>query len=368
MIKLKRKRDYCLFFLGGLFIAAVIMHNWVDYVAHLAWHQGSTIFKAVKTQDAVTSMTLSPKEIQKMELIGRVKEYGKVLYELESSSSYEKFVPLDREVLGWNLTAAYPLKMEAVQFTFPFIGSFAYLGFFDLERKTKWKKRLEKKGYDVYENEISAYSTLGYLQDPLFSTYLQLSEYSLASLILHEMSHEKLFFKKDSNFSESLSSFIDDIAAHRFYIDILKKPIKKKPHQKVTSEYKTYLNLMETYRNRLEHLYESEIPESKKMEYKTKIYLELQKSLKEFAAKALHINIRSELYTSPLNNAILIQYGRYQPKGDSFQLLLDSCNQDIPCWFARLESMKSCSVEFRKRFLKESTSWDTIKQNCNIME
>ena len=366
MIKLKRKRDYCLVLLGGLCITGIILHEWVGYVGHLAWHQGSIFLKSVETEHAATSLKLTDEEIRKIELIARAKEYGKTLYELDKSRSYEKFVPLNRKVLGWNLTAAYPLKLEAVKFSFPFIGSFAYLGFFDEKLKVKWIEKLEKKGYDVYENEISAYSTLGYLQDPLFSTYLQFSDYSLASLILHEMSHEKLFFNEDSYFSESLSSFIDDIAAYRFFLDILKKPVENKPPQKINDEYEIYLNLMGSYRNRLEELYQSDLSKKDKLENKTKLYVELQEKLKTFALKSKYIKLPEELYAAPLNNAVLIQYGRYQPKGESFQLLLKSCQQDIPCWFNRLEKMKSCSVEFRRQFLKESIKWDVVKQNCSI--
>ncbi|MES0491473.1 MAG: aminopeptidase [Leptospirales bacterium] len=366
MIKFKRKRETCLVLLGGLFITGVIMHKWVGYVAHLAWHQGYIILNSVQTEDALTTLKLTKEEIQKIELVSDVKQYGKKLYQLEKSKSYENFVPLNRNVLGWNLTAAYPLQLEAVLFSFPFIGDFAYLGFFDEQKKTEWIDRLQQNGYDVYGNEIAAYSTLGYLQDPLFSTYLQLSEYSLARLILHEMSHEKLYFKQDSNFSESLSSFIDDIAAQRFIVDILKKPMAEKPPAKVSDEYESYLNLMQSYRNKLEKLYQSDLSKEYKFENKIKIYLELQNKLKTLAANVKYIQIPEELYAAPLNNAVLIQYGRYQPQGESFQLLFESCKKDIPCWFARLEKMQSCSKPFRKQFLKESTSWNVVKQNCNI--
>lgn len=118
------------------------------------------------------------------------------------------------------LTVAEPYKMEAKEFDFPIvswiIGRFTYKGFFDstaaINEQTLWKS----KGYDTEMGQGIAYSTLGWLPEPILSNMLFYPDGKLASLIIHEMTHGTVFVKNDHETSENLANFIGDYGAKRF--------------------------------------------------------------------------------------------------------------------------------------------------------
>jgi predicted aminopeptidase len=118
------------------------------------------------------------------------------------------------------LTVAEKYKMEAKQFNFPivswFIGSFTYKGFFDSTAAIKEERVWKSKGYDTEMGQGIAYSTLGWLPEPILSNMLYYPDGKLASLIIHEMTHGTIFVKNDHETSENLANFIGDFGAKRF--------------------------------------------------------------------------------------------------------------------------------------------------------
>ena len=118
------------------------------------------------------------------------------------------------------LTVAERYKMEAKLVEFPivgwFIGNFTYKGFFDstaaYQEQTIWKSR----GYDTEMGQAIAYSTLGWLPEPIMSNMLFYPDGKLASVIIHEMTHGTIYVKNDHETSENLANFVGDYGAKRF--------------------------------------------------------------------------------------------------------------------------------------------------------
>jgi predicted aminopeptidase len=106
--------------------------------------------------------------------------------------------------------------MEAVEFHFPIIGNFTYKGFFDSTMATQELKIWKQKGYDTDLGQGIAYSTLGWLPEPILSSMLFYSEGKLASLIIHEMTHGTIFVKNEHETSENLANFIGEYGAKRY--------------------------------------------------------------------------------------------------------------------------------------------------------
>lgn len=118
------------------------------------------------------------------------------------------------------LTVAEPYKMEAVLFEFPvvswFIGNFTYKGFFDSTAAYKEQKVWKSNGYDTEMGQAIAYSTLGWLPEPIMSNMLFYPDGKLASVIIHEMTHGTIFVKNAHETSENLANFVGDYGAKRF--------------------------------------------------------------------------------------------------------------------------------------------------------
>lgn len=59
---------------------------------------------------------------------------------------------MDREEIGWHVTACYPLKLESYTWWFPIAGTVPYKGYFDLDKTKEEEKELQKKDW-ILESE-----------------------------------------------------------------------------------------------------------------------------------------------------------------------------------------------------------------------
>lgn len=136
---------------------------------------------------------------------------------LKRTSSYQHFAQLDREYVTWLLTAAPQNELTPYRWSIPLLGQFPYLGFYSIEQANKEKQRLKEKGYDTYVRGVRAYSTLGWLSDPLLSSMTSMPEDSFVETILHECIHANIWIKGNVEFNERLAVFLADIATDEFY-------------------------------------------------------------------------------------------------------------------------------------------------------
>ena len=113
-----------------------------------------------------------------------------------------------------------PGSLEAVPHWFPIVGELPYKGYFDQDRAETEAERLRRKeGYDVCVSAITAYSTLGWLDDPVTSPMLARGPASLVETLFHEWVHTTAFFPNEADFNESVAQFIGQQASIRFFED-----------------------------------------------------------------------------------------------------------------------------------------------------
>lgn len=346
--------------------AGLYYRHWVIYIAHLASHQYTALFNRVELSEA----DLKPRGRRKADLIAEARSYGSRIFGLESSNSFTEYVDLQRDTLGYNLTIAYRLQLKPVKFSFPLIGSFSYIGFFDAGLKDRWARRFKEKNYDVHESQIGAYSTLGWFDDPVYSTYLEFSDFRLVTIVLHEMAHEKLFFTDDTAVSESLASFIDQKAAVSFYKTVKGREISQRSKDRFNSEINSFNKTMNRTRQRLEKIFaDSALTDAEKTRKKQLAYQKLQKELRADASeyRLLHAPQRLSEMTQ-LNNAVFLQYSRYNPGSDNgLDLIWQSCRRtEAPfrCYFSELEKLKSCPSETRYLLLKQQIRLPELIEKC----
>jgi predicted aminopeptidase len=202
--------------LVGLAMLAVVYRELLSY----GWMQAKgqlTILWEVEPVDVVLNNKDFPDSLKaRIRLIEEIKQFGVDSLGLNPSDNYTTFYNQHGKPILWVLTASEKYKIKATEWRFPIIGTFPYKGFFDSSRVQKEEKKLIELGFDTQINEVSAWSTLGYLKDPILSSMLSRSEGSLANLILHELTHGTLFVKDNLELNENLASFIGDQGAIRF--------------------------------------------------------------------------------------------------------------------------------------------------------
>nr|MCU0650170.1 aminopeptidase [Gemmatimonadaceae bacterium] len=90
-------------------------------------------------------------------------------------------------------------------------------GFFDFKKAKRTAKQLADDGLDVRLGPASAFSTLGWFDDPLVSTTARLDSVSLANTVIHEITHSTFFAKGKVAFNETFATFVGGQGAIAYF-------------------------------------------------------------------------------------------------------------------------------------------------------
>jgi predicted aminopeptidase len=162
--------------------------------------------------------SIDPKLKQELGAVAEIRRFATTDLLLPDNKSYTTYVALDRPYVVWNVVAAEEFSVEPKRWCFPFAGCVSYRGFFHRADAERFEKELASKGYDTSSGGSDAYSTLGYFADPVLSTMVGAGEQYVASLLFHELAHQKLYVRDDSEFSEAFATTIEEYGTERWFM------------------------------------------------------------------------------------------------------------------------------------------------------
>ena len=244
----------------------------------------------------------------KIELVKSVKSFANSELGFSSEDQYQKMYDQEGKELMWVVTAAYPYSLENFEWKFPVLGKVSYKGFFIEKEAIKLQNELKKNGFDVRLRTASAWSTLGWLNDPLLSNVLQYSKGRLAELIFHELTHDEIFIRDSVDFNENLASF--------FGQEFTKMYFEKRSDTLIESydEYLTQLadrhslnQFVRSYLPKFDSLYQ-QIQDFNTTEKENHKYYFVQKFKSDLKNQKFNTFLEKE---TEVNNAFLLSYKRY---------------------------------------------------------
>ena len=172
--------------------------------------------KRTPIEKLLADPALDPQLKRDLGSVAEIRKFAVTDLLLPDNKSYTTYVALDRSYVVWNVVATEEFSVEPKRWCFPFAGCVAYRGFFDRADAERFEKDLAKQGYDTSSGGSDAYSTLGYFADPVLSTMIGNGEQYVASLLFHELAHQKLYVKDDSEFSEAFATAIEEYGTERW--------------------------------------------------------------------------------------------------------------------------------------------------------
>jgi predicted aminopeptidase len=189
----------------------------LGYYAKGAW-QGLRI---LQTRTPVAEVILDPDTDErtrgKLTLAREALAYAETSLWFRVGGTYSTIVTIPSDTLAHIVSAAHPDRLESYIWSFPLVGSVPYKGFFDYESAAEEEARLAGAGLDTWLRPSGAFSTLGYIEDPIPSTILRYDEVALVETLLHELAHGFLFVRGEVRFNESFAQFVGSAGAAEFF-------------------------------------------------------------------------------------------------------------------------------------------------------
>jgi predicted aminopeptidase len=203
--------------LWGLVKMSLFFFPWPRYIARATWEEAKILWRRTPIENVIAEKRAPPNELAKLAVVLDARRFAVDSLGLPAGKAFTKYSRLDRDTLLLLLSAARRDTLVLYRWWFPVVGWVPYKGFFDFARAHGAQGRFEAKGYDTDLRPASAFSTLGWFDDPLLSTTLRQDSVSLVNTVIHELTHNKIFVKGAVDFNESFASFIGSRGSQAFY-------------------------------------------------------------------------------------------------------------------------------------------------------
>jgi len=325
------------------------------YLSKLGWHQSLITFHSVPVQEVLENEWTDHEAKEKIRFIQQIKRYGEEKLGLKETKSYSKYFEVKGPILHV-ITASEKDCLRLYHWNFPITGKVTYKSFFTKEGVLKEKRILEGKGYDTFVQQAGAYSTLGWLKDPIFSSMLQWDEATLANLILHEMTHASIYFKGQTDLNEQTATFVGNQGAIHFLMEKYGKG-SKEAVEAIYSQDDDHLfsRWIDGACQQLSNLYARGISKEEKLRGREEIFQSMKEEFRE-----LKVHFKTDDYKGfenvDLNNAVLLAYRRYIHRLEDFQALYEYFDNDLRRMIDFLKDIRASGEDpssYLERWMKE---------------
>ncbi|HEX5832160.1 MAG TPA: aminopeptidase, partial [Gemmatimonadaceae bacterium] len=153
----------------------------------------------------------------KLALVVAAQRFAADSVRLEAGESFTEYSAYHRDTLVLVLSAARRDLLRARSWWFPIVGRVPYKGFFDPALARREAADLEEQGLDTYLRPASAFSTLGWFNDPILPTTLRLDSLDLTDTVIHELLHNTFYARGQAVFNESFANFVGARGAQWFW-------------------------------------------------------------------------------------------------------------------------------------------------------
>jgi predicted aminopeptidase len=295
--------------------------------------------------------------------VARIRKFAIDDLLLPDNDSYTSYVSLDRSYVVWNVVAAEEFSVDPKRWCFPFAGCVAYRGFFDRQDAERFEAELAAQGLDTYSGGANAYSTLGYFADPVLSTMLRGGEQYIASLLFHELAHQKLYVKGDSELSEAFATAIEEFGTER-WLAKNGTPDELERYHRRQRQRADFAEIIAVQQTRLRAVFAtSDPPEVKRLE-KERAYEALRADYTALKTRWGGTGDYDAWFAQPLNNATIAAVATYRRWVPALRARLD--NVGLETFYEETAELAELAVEQRTARLR---AWrkDAVSAPASIL-
>jgi len=244
----------------------------------------------------------------------RVKDIRRFAVErvgLRDNGNYTRYRSIDRDHLVDVVQACDAVSFTPYQWSYPLLGKLPYKGFYERADADAEASRLRKAGFDVIVRKVDAFSTLGFLHDPLYSFMKTYPPFELASTIIHEQTHATLFVRGQPDFNEELATFVGETGAFQWLEETYGTGSKEyRDAVDGKADFDLFMTELKGLSAELKKVYDGPLSREEKLADKARIIAAFKAAFRQGSGR-----FRTPEYRAardlPLNNAFLSLYDLY---------------------------------------------------------
>ena len=294
------------------------------------------VLRARRPIDTVIADPRTPESLKDtLKEVEAAREFASRELKLPDNRSYRSYANINRPFVVWNVVATPEFSVHPKQWCFPIAGCVAYRGYFSEKRARKFAARLRDRGFDVTLDGVPAYSTLGKFADPVLSTMLPYGPDELAATIFHELAHQLLYVKNDTQFNEAFATTVENTGLER-WLAFTGHPDRFERYRKDSARERQYVELFAHTREQLAKLYSSGEPPQQMRAKKAQAFADLANEIQALEKRQglQRPTLYDQWIKEGLNNARLASEANYYDCVPGFERLLAQQGNDLPRFYA----------------------------------
>lgn len=261
---------------------------------------------------------------------------------LPDNASYTRYTDLDRPFVVWNVFATPELSLQPRQWCFPIAGCVSYRGYFREAEARAEADRLRAAGDDVAITGVPAYSTLGYFDDPVLSTFVRWPEPEVARMIFHELAHQVVYVKDDTQFNESFAVAVEEAGLER-WLKAEGDAAMEQYRARSLQQRAAFRALTREARVELAAVYASAAPDDQKRTRKAQVLAAMRERFERAKAGEAGLVGYDRWFAGYAgggpNNASLASSALYSAQVPAFRTLLTQEGGDMPRFYERVKAL-----------------------------
>ena len=291
------------------------------YVLRAGWEEAKILADRRPIEEVVHDTTTPPELRAKLRLVQDGRDFAVRTLGLDAGDSFRTYAELTRDTLALNVSAAPEFELRWLTWWFPIVGHVPYRGFFDFERAHEEARRLAAEGNDVTVRPVAAFSTLGWLPDPLLSTTLRLDSVALVETVVHEITHTTFYRAGQAHFNESFANFVGSVGAIAFFCEAVSDERLCRLSRDRWDDTRAFGHFFQSVAGPLREAYAEGASPERKRRRKREIFEEAARRFREELKPQLRAGRYGELDPDRLNNAWVLSRLLYYTRLDDFDLV-----------------------------------------------
>ncbi len=320
-------------------------YYWHSTKGHLA-----VMNKRVYIVEMLEDPELDPGLRKRLQLVQQIRRFSIDVLSLPDSGSYTRYAQLDRPYVLQNVFAAPEFSIRLHSWCYLIVGCTSYRGYYDDDLLAEYIALLKQQSFDVHVGKVPAYSTLGWFDDPILSSFIDWPDFRLAGLLFHELTHQQIYLDDHTQFNESLAAAVQQ-AGTELWLKSRNEHAKLDRYRRWVEYRHQVVKLIEATRERLAQLYQSDVSDSEKRDRKQAIF---QTARENHGSIANSLNYRggfARWFAGDLNNAKLASVSTYNALAPAFLAMIEAHDYDFELFFETVETIGDLDRESREQCL-----------------